>query len=358
MQDFFKGRVDRFWKSFADEEAQIRQMMDDEVNGEILLNFVDNILQIAFNKVYFEMGVTPEGKYELILTPEGDRAKFLQLHYWLQYAPKKLAAKWNFYSSKPAYGKAGAQMQMFGVRIGQEDIVIYPVIDEERHKVNIEVYVPKLMTLDEAQRYSMFFIYLDQFISELYTMEYLGYVDFVEEKQNKKSNTVLDFKAFIDHTIDRNGWTRFDNPCDIYSGYRMEPNRNEGWKLREDIFSGYTSCTPLLNEYYSEENKIFSEARQNGVVFGFLFFENTGVSRDHVVNFRGEIEDNIVAQTFTSGIANSLGGATGFHFSYIDFIIFDYEAFLLIAKESLSAYKFEEAGYSDFTIDAEPIVFS
>lgn len=63
-------------------------------------------------------------------------------------------------------------------------------------------------------------------------------------------------------------------------------------------------------------------------------------------------------QTVPYGIANSLGGATGFHFSYIDFIIYDYEAFINIAKEILTGYDFEEKGYSDFKRDIEPVVFN
>ncbi len=138
----------------------------------------------------------------------------------------------------------------------------------------------------------------------------------------------------------------------------MDPNEKEDWILREDIFSGYTSCTSLLDEYYKGKSQRFDEAVSNGVHFGFLFFENVNVPRENIVNFRGDIEDKIMEQTVPYGIANSLGGATGFHFSYIDFIIYDYEAFINIAKEILTGYDFEEKGYSDFKRDIEPVVFN
>lgn len=358
MQETFKNRVSKFWKSFFEEEIQIREMMDNKVEGDTLLNFVDNILQLAFNKVYFEMGVNKEGKYELILTPEGNRVKLMQLHYWLQQAPEHLKEKWNFYSSKPAHGSPGSSISMFGININEEDITIYPAINDEKFKINIEVYSPKLMQLDENKRYSLFFIYLDQFIGEAYTMEYIGYIDFVEEKQTKQSVKISNLKEIIDNSIEENGWTKFENPCEIYSGYRMEPSENENWTLREDIYSGYTSCTPILNEYYSGDNKTFEEFKEDGVYFGFLFFENINVPRENIVNFRGEIEDKITAETIQCGVANSLGGATGFHFSYIDFIIFDYDAFLKIAQDILASYNFEETGYSDFVQQAEPIWFN
>ncbi|MDH6309654.1 hypothetical protein M2451_002162 [Dysgonomonas sp. PFB1-18] len=358
MQDSFKNRINKFWKSFSEEEAQIREMMDNKVEGETLISFVDSILKIAFHKAYFEMGINKSGKYELILTPEGDRSKLMQLHYWLQYAPEHLWEKWNFYSAKPGMAGDGWAMRMYDTDLSADNIIIYPEIDDDKNKVNIEVYCPKLIALDESKRYSMFFIFLDQYIGEIYTMEYIGYIDFTDTEHNKSSISITNFKSVIDKIIDNNNWQRFENPTEKYSGYRMEPNENEGWKLREDIFSGYTSCTPLLNDYYNEDNSRLEEAKQDGLFYGFLFFENVNIPRENIVNFRGDIEDKIVAQTTPYGIANSLGGATGFHFSYIDFIIYDFEAFLAIAKAVLSGYDFEEKGYSDFTAQAEPILFN
>lgn len=357
MPNSFKSKVSKFWESFSEEEGQIREMMDNKVEGETLLNFVDSILQIAFTKIYFEMGINNEDKYELILTPEGDRVRLMQLHYWLQYAPQHLWEKWNFYSAKPPHGKAGSTIMMYDIKLEENDIFIYPEIDNDRSKINIEIYSPKLMRLDQNKRYSLFFIYLDQFIGELYTMEYVGYIDFVEDKLDKESILISDLKSIIDNTIENNSWPKFENPCEIYSGYRMEPNEKEGWKLREDIFSGYTSCTPILNEYYNGKSEHFDDAKENGVRFGFLFFENINVPRENIVNFRGNIEDKIMTEIASYGIANSLGGATGFHFSYIDFIIYDYEAFIKTVKNVFTGYNFEEAGYSDFSVKSEPIVF-
>lgn len=358
MQTCFKNRVSKFWESFTEEEVQIREMMDNKAEGEILLNFVDSILQIAFNKVYFEMGINNEGKYELILTPEGDRTRLMQLHYWLQHAPEHLWKKWNFYSTKPAHGQPGATMIMFDTQVGDNDIIIYPEIDNDKNKVNVEIYSPNLMALEENQRYSMLFIYMDQFIGELYTMEYIGYIDFVGRKKNKKPVKITELKSVIDNAIEENCWPVFDNPCEIYKGYRMEPVNKEGWTLRQDVMSGYTSCTPILNDFYNGLTICFEEARGNGVIFGFIFFDNTNIPRENIVNFRGEIEDKITEQTSPYRIANSLGGATGFRFSYIDFIIYDYEAFINIVKDVLGNYNFDEAGYSDFHIEAEPIIFS
>jgi hypothetical protein len=358
MSKSFRGRVAEFWRAFSNEESEIRSMMDNKVKGETLIRFVDNILSIAFTKSYFEMGINDEGKYELILTPEGDRAKLFQLHYWLKQAPVELLNKWNFYSSKPGDYKPGNQLDMYDIKIVEEDVLMYSEIDNERKKINIQIYSPKLMLLDENKRYSMFFIYLDRIIGELYTMEYIGYIDFMEEKPNLPLIDVSNFKEFINKTVEIEEWAKLDSPTDLYSGYRLEPNEDEGWKLREDVYIGMTSCVPVINSFLNHNDELFDEFSDDGVVFGFLFYENINVPNEEMVPFRSEIEDKILDIVEPQGIADSIGGATGYHFSYIDFIIYDFDAFIKVAREVMSQYTMEEIGYSDFVYEAEPIVFA
>ena len=358
MEKSFKERVKKFWEAFANEEAEVRNMMDNKVDGNILLKFVGNILEIAFEDSYFEMGINSEDKYELILTPEGDRAKLLQLHYWLQMAPEALWEKWNFYSAKPGHPDSNFGMQMYDISISKEDVSIYYEIDEERPKINIQVYSPKLMELEENHRYNMFFIFLDQFIGELYTMEYIGYIDFVENEIEAESVSLAKLKELIDKTAEEKEWPKYENPYDIYSSYQMEPTEKEEWSLREDIYIGYTACIPLLNAFYRGESEMFEKFKADGVTFGFVFYENVNVPQKQMVPFRAEIEDKIVDIAIAQGVANSIGGATGSHFSYIDFIIFDIEAFIKIAKDILSEYNLEETGFCNFVPNDEPIWFN
>lgn len=356
MRETFKNRVTRFWEEFSKEESQIRKMMDDKVEGEELLKVVDSILHLAFNNICFEIGISKDNKYELILTPEGNRVRLLQLHYWLRQAPKDLWKNWNFYSSKPALENPGLSISMFGIDLSAKEISLYTRPDNSRNKIDIDIYCPKLMKLGRDERYIMFFVFLDRFISEFYTIEYVGYVDFLNKPPKEKPVTINNLKAHIDQCISENNWTRFDAPGQIYTGYKMEPSNNENLSLREDVFSGYSACIPILNAYYSEENDIFDEYSRDGIIFGFLFFENESIPSDSIVSFRGNIEDRIVSETSQYGIADSLGGATGFQYSYIDFIIYDSDAFLPIARKILKEYDLKKTGYADFKAGAKPIL--
>lgn len=135
--------------------------MDKKAGVDELVSQMDEILKIAFNNAYFEMGINKEGKHELILTPEGDRVKLIQIYYWLQNAPELLANKWNFYATKPGKGGVGDSLSMFDIELRAEDVTIYAELDNERKKIDIQIYAPKLMKLEENQRYAMLFIELD-----------------------------------------------------------------------------------------------------------------------------------------------------------------------------------------------------
>lgn len=51
-------------------------------------------LNLVFDEISFEMGFNGE-KYELILTPEGDKVKLFELVYFQKHAPKEMLKHWN-----------------------------------------------------------------------------------------------------------------------------------------------------------------------------------------------------------------------------------------------------------------------
>lgn len=54
-------------------------------------------------------------------------------------------------------------------------------------------------------------------------MEYIGSITFVNEKTKKPTVKITELKSFINKTIEENSWPKFDNPTEIYTGYRIEP---------------------------------------------------------------------------------------------------------------------------------------
>ncbi len=357
MSVSFKERVGKFWDTFIEKESEVRKMLDDKVETDTLIKFVDDILLVAFHKVFFELGINDQGKYELILTPEGDRAKLFQLEYWLKQAPAVLTEKWNFYSSKPAKAKGDFSISMYDTTLSADSVSLYYEIDEKHQKVNLQVECLPLMKLEENKKYSLFFIYLDQLIGEAYTMEYIGAIDFRVSGKGSKRVAAVDLRKLMDDTIEAKNWFRIENICERCAGYEMVPSKAKDWQLREDIYIAYSSCFPVLNAFYNKSTELFGNFYADGVVFGFLFYENINVPKDRMVPFRTEIEDQILKEAKAANVADSIGGATGFYFSYMDFIVYDIDAFLAIAKEVLVKYKFKDVGFSNFIFGDTPTFF-
>ena len=86
----FRERTENCWETFAEMEAELRQMMDedkDHTRGAELVAQMEGALNQAFDEISFEMGFNGE-KHELILTPEGDKVKLFELIYFQKHAPQ------------------------------------------------------------------------------------------------------------------------------------------------------------------------------------------------------------------------------------------------------------------------------
>lgn len=354
-----KNKVLQFWRAFSEEEATIREMIDNNADGKTILSFSESILKIAFNEVEFQLGVNIDGKYELILSPQGDRIKLIQYHYWLRYAPEHLKNKWVFYSSKPAFANTEYKLNMFGVAIEDKDLILYPTVNNKSSKIELKVYCPKLNDITESQKYSIIYTFLDQYISELYTIEYVSKIQFTGDKLKHSGIKISLLKEYIDVLIEAKGWSHSENPLDGYIGYKLnQTEEKEGWGLREDITSGYSSCTAAISAYHFKDEEFYHKYKQDGMVFGFIFYENFDLADSEAAYMRANIEDQIIEQTGTNGIANCIGGAAGLHFSYIDFVIYDYKAFMKIIKEIMADNMLDEVGFSYFLPGAKPIILS
>lgn len=107
-------------------------MIDGDDTPEVKTEKMSEILNIALQDPYFNFGVNTDGKYELILTPEGNLQKLIRLDYLVKQAPSQLLERWNFFSSKPAM--SAVNLGMFGIDLKNEDIEIYYSIDEDKKK--------------------------------------------------------------------------------------------------------------------------------------------------------------------------------------------------------------------------------
>ena len=132
FSECFRERTEAAWEKFAQQEAQLRQRMDedkDHQRGDELVAQMEDVLHLAFDDISFEMGFNGQ-KHELILTPEGDKVKLFELVYFQKHAPKKVLEHWNILAGRQPNPGIGLRTDD-GWEVSGEDVQVWL---EERGK--------------------------------------------------------------------------------------------------------------------------------------------------------------------------------------------------------------------------------
>ena len=117
----FRERTEGWWETFAEMEAELRQRMDedkDHTRGAELVAQMEETLNLAFDEISFEMGFNGE-KYELILTPEGDKVKLFELVYFQKHAPREVLEHWNILVGRQPSRNIGLRTETAGTSPGR-----------------------------------------------------------------------------------------------------------------------------------------------------------------------------------------------------------------------------------------------
>ncbi len=343
----FTLRVAEFWQAFAEQEETLRALLANKENMEPAVDAVQKLLRIAFADSYFEMGFNGE-KYELTLTPEGQKHCLFKLQYWQSQAPEALKERWNFYAGRQAVAHMdNLALRMHGVEISPADIWCWPEVLEDR-QVGLTLYAEKwqaLLAENENAAYSMAAVLIDQCIGEASAIVHIGWLELAAEKPEGEGFILAALGDFIRQQVDDQEDIA---PCAYFSVYEMESaDLDEEWDLRQDVLVGNTACPEVINSYYQGDNAIMDEHQADGVVYAFLFYDNQGIDQSEIVSFRGDIEDEIAKKAKDFG--EIIGGATGRVYSYIDCLCYDVGRFAEVAADVLrSRRNLSERGFHVF----------
>ena len=145
FSECFRERTEDWWETFAEMEAELRQMMDedkDHTRGAELVAQMEGALNQAFDEISFEMGFNGE-KYELILTPEGDKVKLFELCYFQKHAPKEVLEHWNILVGRQPSQNIGLRTED-GWNISGDDVQIW-LEEQGENSFAISAYCEKLL---------------------------------------------------------------------------------------------------------------------------------------------------------------------------------------------------------------------
>ena len=157
FSECFRERTENWWETFAEMEAELRQMMDedkDHTRGAELVAQMEETLNLVFDEISFEMGFNGK-KHELILTPEGDKVKLFELVYFQKHAPKEVLEHWNILVGRQPIRNIGLRTED-GWDISGEDVQIW-LEEQGENSFAISAYCEKLLPMlrEEEDRKSV-----------------------------------------------------------------------------------------------------------------------------------------------------------------------------------------------------------
>ena len=353
----FRERTEGWWETFAEMEAELRQMMDEDKNhtrGAEIVAQMEETLNLVFDEISFEMGVGGE-KYELILTPEGDKVKLFELVYFQKHAPKEVLEHWNLLVGRQPSQNTGLRTDD-GWDISGEDVQVW-LEEQGENSFAISAYCEKLLPMlreAEGRVWWMLTTLTDQVLGEIPHMRYIDAFDVLEEPKAELSFLLSQLpdklkEKGLDLSCDPEGY------LEGYLGYKLEANKDPDADWRLDTMVGSTCCAQLVNGYLNADNDYMDQLQADGAAAGFLCYpldtlrEEEGTEK--IFDFRDRLEEALAAGN-GSEILTLTGGATGIFCGYVDFIAWDIRAVLQKAKEFFEGMDIPWASFHTFRREA------
>ena len=348
----FRERTQKAWTAFEGEEAEIRAMMDADKTherGEEIVDRIERILRLAFEDVSFEVGFNGV-KHELILTPEGNRMKLFELVYFRSHAPASVLRHWEITLGRR--GTSGNELHAGGVRIGGEDVQAWLEPDDDAFKLS--VFCARLADLkakEEGRAWWMLTTLTDQLLGEIPHMRWINDFELLDAPRAVPGFLLSDLPDKLrelgkDLALDAE--TLLENS---YVGYTREPDPDPDADWRLDVIAGSTACPPLINGYMSADDETMDALHADGVTAGFIAFSLAGFTGENrtqgIFAFRDALEAQL-EKACGPDVVRMVGGATGVHFGYVDFMAWDLQPVLLETRAFLEASDVPAASFHVF----------
>lgn len=136
-----------------------------------------------------------------------------------------------------------------------------------------------------------------------------------------------------------------------YVGYTREPDPAPDADWRLDVIAGSTACPPLINGYMSADDETMDALHSDGVTAGFIAFSLDGFTGENrtqrIFAFREALEAKL-EKACGPDVVRMVGGATGVHFGYVDFMVWDLQPVLFEARAFLEASDVPAASFHVF----------
>jgi hypothetical protein len=315
-EETFKERVEDFWRWFP----TVAERLDAELKARKSVVLAEEI-SARVDKLgpgfAWEVGPGRQGN-SLTLSGEADRHRQLLTQYWVQRAPE--INGWKFYPARQPDPNKGLELNIGKKRFDGKQIWVSPTVDREREKFDLAVWHPGWEELDDNQRWTMLFLFLDMELGEYGTQQWIGRIEFSEGKL-KEAIGLEELPRFITETCSKERWeSRALGEGGVL--YRLEPH--DGF-ARGDVVFLRTSHPRLIEDYLQAQGQMEDPLAGTGADYVYVTLSIEHLPKGEEVAARAVLEDALDERLGAEGLGRFLGGATGSRFGYIDLLIFDGE---------------------------------
>lgn len=241
---------------------------------------------------------------------------------------------------------------MGGVRIGGEDVQAWLEPDDDAFKLS--VFCARLADLkakEEGRAWWMLTTLTDQLLGEIPHMRWINDFELLDAPRAVPGFLLSDLPDKLrelgkDLALDAE--TLLENS---YVGYTREPDPDPDADWRLDVIAGSTACPPLINGYMSADDETMDALHSDGVTAGFIAFSLDGFTGENrtqrIFAFREALEAKL-EKACGPDVVRMVGGATGVHFGYVDFMVWDLQPVLFEARAFLEASDVPAASFHVF----------
>ena len=325
----FKTRVLQFWDWYTEVSPRFFQTIEagqcPSLAEEVSVK-VDELLP-GFAWV-FGPGANGQG-HSFTLSGEGVLHRQLLSLYWLSRVPA--LPGWTFYAARQPGSITGKCIEIGGREFDPLEFWLTPAVARDVEKVDITVWHPMFDRMQEQDRGTVLFLFLDEVLGEYGTEQWIGEIK-LNPQRLADSIPLAELPEFLRRVEAEHGWKKLP-PGESAVLYRCE-NPHDRF-LRGDIVVGSTMHMQLINEFLKAEGELEDPLRGTGADYVFVTFDRQTLPTDAAVPARGEIEDALDQSLRASATGRLIGGAMGTQNAYIDLLLFDGPASLEIVQQVL-----------------------
>lgn len=339
----FRKRVALFWERFLKEEKQLRNLLDQERKTDATAILKSLVKQHIGN--YPVSLDKKDHRYICEFSPQGDTLVYLYLHYTIANAPQILHKQWDFHD---AMSKFEIRKSLCINAIQADDVRIYPQVSHQR--LNLDIACDTWKQAKRSEKQEAIRVFLDVYIGEFERMFLIGDIKFLK-RVREGGMTLTEFARFSEDLVSEKSRTYLHQ---IYSHYVILP-RYDIHYLRSDVYSGVSSQMGIIHDFLHQKEERIRKAKEYGIIVGFLFYEHAHIEQEKRLLVRENLEEAISNITVKAGIAENIGAANGLMYTYLDYVIYDWDAFMEKAMPLLEDMDTHIYGFQSLVANALPI---